>query len=129
MKLGIISDCIHYKTPDGRIGTENHILLRQLQALCSFYSETLICCPFETYDPSKVISVYSDKNIHFTPVPVVGGDTLKAKLKIFAVFSKWLAAFKKIDRFSDVVYQRFPNNLNIPGFFYFFLKKKKVIGT
>lgn len=129
MKLGIISDCIHYKTPEGTIGTENHILLRQLQALCSFYSETLICCPFEEYHPSKVISVYQDKNIQFTAVPVVGGNTFKAKLRLVTSFSKWWQAYKKIDIFSDVVYQRFPNNLNIPAFFYFGLKRKKVFAT
>lgn len=129
MKLGIISDCIHYKTPDGKIGTENHILLRQLQALSSYYSETLISCPFEDYDPSKVISVYTDKNIQFTAVPVVGGNTLTAKLKLLSVIRKWWRAYKIIDRFSDVVYQRFPNNLNILAFFYFWLKGKKVFAT
>lgn len=129
MNLGIISDCIHYKTPDGRIGTENHILLRQLETLCSFYTETLICCPFEPYDASKVISVYTNEKIHFTAVPNVGGNTFKAKLKILTAFPKWLNAFKKIDRFSNIVYQRFPNNLNIPGFFFFWLKKKKVFAT
>ncbi len=129
MKLGIISDCIHYKMPDGGFGTENHIFLRQMQALCSFYTATLICCPFAEYDPSKVISVYTDKTIQFTPVPVVGGDTLKAKLTLIAAFAKWREAYKKIDRFSDVVYQRFPNNLNIPAFFYFLLKRKKTFAT
>lgn len=129
MKLGIISDCIHYKTPDGKIGTENHILLRQLQALCSYYSETLICCPFEKYDPSKMISVYTDKNIRFTAVPVVGGNTFKAKLRLVAVMADWWKAYKKTDSFSDIVYQRFPNNLNIPAFFYFRSKGKKTFAT
>lgn len=129
MKLGIISDCIHYKTPDGNIGTENHILLRQLQALCSYYSDTLICCPFGEYDPSKVISVYTGKNIQFTPVPVVGGDTIKAKFQLVTAIVKWWQAYKKIDRFSAIVYQRFPNNLNIPAFFYFRLKQKKGFAT
>ena len=129
MKLGIISDCIHYKTPDGRIGTENHILLRQLQALCAYYDETMICCPFEEYNPSKVISVYTGKNIQFTAVPVVGGNTLNAKLKLVTAVSAWWQAYKKIDRFSDIVYQRFPNNLNIPALFYFLLKGKKVFAT
>lgn len=129
MKLGIISDCIHYKTPDGKIGTENHILLRQLQALCSYYSETLICCPFDSYDSTKVITTYSDKNIHFTPVPVAGGDTAKAKFQLISTIATWWSAFKKIDRFSDIVYQRFPNNLNIPGFFFFWFQKKKVFAT
>lgn len=129
MKLGIISDCIHYKTPDGSIGTENHILLRQLQALSSFYADTLICCPFETYNASKVISVYSGSNIQFTPVPSVGGNTLKAKLRLITAIRAWWKAYKKIDQFSDIVYQRFPNNLNIPAFFYFASKGKKVFAT
>jgi glycosyltransferase involved in cell wall biosynthesis len=129
MKLGIISDCIHYKMPDGKIGTENHILLRQLEALCSYYSAALICCPFGKYDSSKVISTYTNPHINFTSVPVVGGSSVKAKLQIGIAFFKWLTAFKKIDRFSDVVYQRFPNNLNIPGFFYFWLKRKPVFAT
>lgn len=129
MKLGIISDCIHYKLPDGKIGTENHILLRQLQALCSFYTETLVCCPFGDYNPSKVISVYTDKNIQFTAVPVVGGNTFMAKLQLVTTISKWWQAYKTIDAFSDIVYQRFPNNLNIPAFFYFRLKGKKTFAT
>lgn len=129
MRLGIISDCIHYKTPDGKIGTENHILLRQFQALCSYFSETLICCPFAAYDSSKVITFYSSENIHFTAVPNVGGDNLKAKWKLFSTIPSWWKAYKKIDRFSDIVYQRFPNNLNIPAFFFFNLKKKKVFAT
>jgi len=129
MKLGIISDCVHYKTPDGKIGTENHILLRQLKVLSFNYAETFICCPFDKYDPSKVISVYTDANIHFMPVPVAGGDSMMAKLNLFFIFFKWWAAFKKIDRVTDIVYQRFPNNLNIPGFFFFWLKRKKVFAT
>jgi glycosyltransferase involved in cell wall biosynthesis len=129
MRLGIISDCIHYKTPDGKIATENHILLRQLQALCSHFSETVICCPFAVYDPSKVVSVYTNKNIHFTSVPVVGGDTLMAKVKLISTFGSWWKAYKKIDQSSEIVYMRFPNNLNIPAFFYFKLKGKKVFAT
>ncbi len=129
MKLGIISDCIHYKTPDGKVGTENHILLRQLEALCSYYTGTLICCPFEEYDPGKVISFYNSQNINFLPLPVVGGESIAAKIKLLSTLVIWWKAFRKIDRFSDIVYQRFPNNVNIPGFFYFWLKRKKVFAT
>ena len=129
MKLGIISDCIHYKTPDGKIGTENHILLRQLQSLCAYFSATLICCPFETYDPSKVISVYTDKSIEFTTVPVVGGDNVYAKLRLVFTLPNWWKGYKKIDHFSDLVYMRFPNNLNVPAFFYFKFKRKKTFAT
>lgn len=129
MKLGIISDCIHYKTPDGNIATENHILLRQVQALCSYFSETLICCPFARLDSSKVISTYSNRAIQFIPLPLAGGDSLNAKLNLLAALPKWWNGYKKINSFSDIVYQRFPNNVNLPGFFYFWLRAKKVFGT
>lgn len=129
MKLGIISDCIHYKMPDGKIATENHILLRQLQTLCSYFTETLICCPFATYDSTKVVSTYSGKNIHFTPVPLAGGNTINAKLKLLSTLPQWWKGYKKINAFSNIVYQRFPNNLNIPGFFFFLVNRKNVFGT
>jgi glycosyltransferase involved in cell wall biosynthesis len=129
MKLGIISDCVHYKKPDGSVGTENHILLRQLQALCRYFEDTLICCPFAPYDPTKDISIYSAAPVQFVPLPVAGGNTLTAKLELFSTIPSWLRAFKKINATSDIVYQRFPNNLNIPGFIYFWLKGKKVFGT
>ena len=129
MRLGIISDCIHYKMPDGKVGTENHILLRQLQELCSYFPETLICCPFATFDSSKVISTYCNSSIQFIALPLVGGDSIKAKINLLKAFSRWWKSYRKIDAFSDVVYQRFPNNVNIPGFFFFMLKAKKVFGT
>ncbi len=128
MKLGIVSDCVHYRLPDGRVATENHIFLKQMQALTSYYSAALMCCPFAQYDATKVVTAYTT-NIQFLPLPVVGGDTFAAKVQLLLNMGRWLKAFRQIDRFSNIVYQRFPNNLNIPGFFYFWLKKKKVFGT
>lgn len=129
MKLGIFSDCLHYRTPGGKVGTENHILLRQLQQLCTYFSETLICCPFAEYDDTKVISTYSSQTIHFHALPVVGGENLKAKIELLTALPKWWSAYSKANQFSDIIYQRFPNNLNIPGFWYFFANKKKVFAT
>lgn len=129
MKLGILSDCIHYKTPDGKIGTENHILLKQFQELCSHFSEVMICCPFGDFNNQRIISTYADTKIVFYPLPKVGGQTVKDKLGLILTIPAWLRAFRTVDRFSDIIYQRFPNNLNIPGFFYFWLKKKKVFAT
>ena len=128
MRLGIISDCIHYKNAEGRIGTENHILLRQFEELAGHFSATIIACAFSPIDHTKVISWYSE-DIKFLELPEVGGDSLKDKLQIFKAFPKWIKSFKKIDKASDIVYQRFPNNLNLPGFFYFYLRKKKVFAT
>lgn len=129
MKLGIITDCTHYTLPDGSIGTENHILLRQLTQLCSHFSSVVICCPFATYNPSKVITTYVEENISFIKLPLVGGDAITDKVKLLAAVPRWLQAFRHINAQSDVVYQRFPNNLNIPGFLYFWLNKKKVFAT
>lgn len=129
MRLGIISDCTHYKTPDGNIGTENHILLRQLHELCSYFTETLICCPFTRFNSSKVISTYTNPSIKFIALPLVGSDSIIGKLKLLTALPQWWRGYKKINQFSDVVYQRFPNNVNIPGFFFFWLNNKKVFAT
>ncbi|HEX8334601.1 MAG TPA: glycosyltransferase [Segetibacter sp.] len=129
MKLGIISDCTHYKSIDGKVGTENHILLRQFQALSTYFSETLVCCPFSKVNDRSVISYYTDENIKFIALPVVGGDRLSDKLNLFKTLPIWFKNYQKVNASSDIVYQRFPNNINIPGFFYFYFKKKKVFGT
>ena len=128
MRLGITTDCIHYKHADGRVGTENHILLRQFEQLADHFQATTIACSFANLDESKVISWYT-KEISFIELPVVGGKRIIDKLKIFTTIPKWINGFKKINKLSDIVYQRFPNNLNIPGFFYFYCKKQKVFAT
>jgi glycosyltransferase involved in cell wall biosynthesis len=129
MKLGIISDCIHYNTGDGKVGTENHILLRQLEVLSSYFSETLICCPFAPTRHNTVYTSYTKANIRFIALPDVGGNTIKEKAKLLTALPAWFKTYRQVHKFSDIVYQRFPNNLNIPGFFYFYLKQKKVFGT
>ena len=63
MKLGITTDCIHYKSADGRVGTENHILLRQFEQLAAHFSKTTIACAFGVIDDSMVISWYSSSNL------------------------------------------------------------------
>ena len=129
MKLGIITDCVHFYTSNGEVSTENHIFLRQMEALASYFTETLICCPFSPFDLDMVYSTYHKKNMKFIPLPNVGGNTIGDKLKLFKAIPMWLSTFKKINAASDVVYQRFPNNLNLPGFFYFYFKKKPVFAT
>ncbi len=129
MKLGIITDCVHFYNRNGEVSTENHIFLRQMEALASYFTETLVCCPFSSFDLDKVYSTYDNTNIKFLPLPNVGGNTILEKLKLVKAIPVWLSTFKKINRAADVVYQRFPNNLNIPGFFYFYFKKKPVFAT
>lgn len=129
MRLGIVSDCIHIKHPDGRIGTENHILLKQLEALAVYFNGVVLCCPFEKYDEDKVASYYSIPDLSTVPVPNVGGNNFCSKLALVKTIPVWWKAFKKVNKQTGIVYQRFPNNLNIPGFFYFYFKQKKVFAT
>ena len=129
MRLGIISDCVHIQKPDGSVGTETHILLHQLESLADYFDEVTIACPFIAYDQNKVATYYSNKKFSFIQLPDVGGNGMMNKLQLLKTIPKWWRVFKQIDKRSDIVYQRFPNNLNIPSFFYFYFKQKKVFAT
>jgi len=128
-RLGITTDCVHFFDANGNVGTENHIFRRQMEALASCFEQTIICCPFKTCEANTMITTYNSSNIKFVSVPNVGGNSVKEKLRIIKTIPAWLKAFKNVARESDIVYQRFPNNLNIPGFFYFWCKKFKVFAT
>ncbi|WP_153799463.1 glycosyltransferase [Foetidibacter luteolus] len=128
-KLAIVTDCVHMYTAEGKVATENHIFQKQLEALCALFSETLICCPFVPFTKDKVVSVYQNSTITFSALPNVGGNAVKDKLRLLAAFPAWFKAFAKAAAFADIVYQRFPNNLNIPGLFYFYFRCKKVFAT
>src|SRR5690348_14852996 len=129
MRLGIVSDCVHFVTPAGKAGTENHILKRQLEALAMYFESVVICCPFIDLPADVSCSIYEDDKFSFIPSPKVGGNRFTDKMKLLKTVPTWLKLFKEVDRKTDIVYQRFPNNLNIPGFFYFYFKKKKVFAT
>jgi glycosyltransferase involved in cell wall biosynthesis len=129
MRLGIISDCIHVNTAEGIAASEVHIFVRQMEALSKHFDEVYICCPFKRYDGTTPVTPYTNSAIHFVPLPEVGGNNLAAKFKLLSTIPTWWKAFKTVDKLTDIVYQRFPNNLNIPGFLYFWLKKKKVFAT
>ncbi|MBS1731240.1 MAG: glycosyltransferase [Bacteroidetes bacterium] len=126
--LAIISDCVHFTLPNGRIATENHILLSQIKVLARHFSHTLICCPFVDYDDHKIYTEYPGA-FEFYPTPNVGGQSISDKMKILRTIPVWLKTFKKINYKSDFIYLRFPNNLNIPGFFYFNNKHKPLFAT
>ena len=129
MRLGITSDCIHFKTQNGNIATGTHIFLRQIEALAVYFDSIVICCPFVDFPTDVSYSVYSDPKISFIPSPHVGGNRFSDKIKLLRTIPTWLRLFNRLHKVSDIVYQRFPNNLNIPGFFYFYFKKKKVFAT
>lgn len=128
-RLAIISDCVHYHTPAGLPATENHIFKRQMEALAAHFEETLICCPFEPYTEKKISSTYTGSRIRFYPLPKVGGHGLREKIKILRTLPAWWKAFRTARKFGDIIYQRFPNNINIPGFFYFYFSGKKTFAS
>lgn len=129
MRLGITSDCVHFKTPDGKVATSTHIFKRQIEALAAYFDSVVICCPFVDTAPESSYSVYADERIKFIPAPKVGGNRIVDKIKLLRTIPAWFKLFKRVNESSDIVYQRFPNNLNIPGFFYFYFKRKKVFAT
>jgi glycosyltransferase involved in cell wall biosynthesis len=128
-RLAIITDCTHLYNDEGNVVTENHIFCRQMQTLAARFEHTIICCPFDNYSGEKVTSRYTNASVQFIPLPKVGGNSFKHKIQILNTIPVWLKAFKKAYIQSDIIYQRFPNNLNIPGIFYFWLKRAKVFAT
>lgn len=128
-RLAIISDCIHYYDTQGKVVTENHIFRKQMMALAKYFEHTTIYCAFEKFSADKIVTAYNDAAIDFFALPNAGGNTFRDKLGIIKVFPKWLAAFKHAHANADIIYQRFPNNLNIPGFFYFRLRGAKTFAT
>lgn len=127
--LGITSDCLHFLTPSGETATQTHIFKRQIEALAAYFDHVIICCPFTVMPAGASCSVYRQSNITFIPSPKVGGDRLKDKIQLLKAIPVWLKLFRQLDRQSHIIYQRFPNNLNIPGFFYFYFRNKPVFAT
>ncbi|MEP7318195.1 MAG: glycosyltransferase [Panacibacter sp.] len=128
-RLAIFTDCIHFYDTDKNVVTENHIFRRQMQAIATLFRHTTIYCPFDNLSADKVTSIYKTDSIQFNQLPKVGGNALKDKLKILFAIPLWFSAFKKASKDCGIIYQRFPNNLNIPGFFYFYFKRSKVFAT
>ncbi|MBX2932313.1 MAG: glycosyltransferase [Chitinophagaceae bacterium] len=129
MRLAIYSDCVHVKTNSGNVGTDIHIFVRQMEMLSKYFSEVHIFCPFVIYKENYIVTTYTQKHIYFHPLKKLGGNSLKDKLTIFFYLTNWFKAYQQGNKLSDIVYQRFPNNVNILGFFYFYFKKKPVFAT
>ena len=128
-RLAIISDCVHALDDRQNTVTENHIFCRQIQALAAYFEHTILCCPFVNLKPDSVTSVYTSHTIEFIQLPKVGGNSLNHKLEIVKTIPAWINAFRKAHAGSDIIYLRMPNNLSIPGFFYFYHKRSKKFAT
>jgi glycosyltransferase involved in cell wall biosynthesis len=92
-----------------------------MNALATYAESVYLVCPMEVKSSKQDISFYNEK-FQFIPVPVVGGDSIHAKWKLVGTLPAWLKAFRQL-KTADIIYQRFPNNLNIPGLFYFLHQK------
>lgn len=122
--LAIISDCIHVLDGAGKPATKNHIFREQMESIAARFKSTIICCPFVQSNTNDVATAYANTTIEFVKLKRAGGNRLKDKLHLIALIPHWIRHFRKL-RKADVIYQRFPNNLNIPGFFYFKLTAKQ----
>jgi len=96
-----------------------------MQALAAQFEYTAIVCPFVAITKQNVVTAYTLPTVEFIPLPAVGGNKFKDKWNLIRTIPTWIKAFRKAKTTSDIVYMRFPNNLNIPGFFYFLFKKAK----
>jgi len=128
-RLAIISDCMHIKNADGTITTENHIYCRQMQTLAAHFEQTLIVCPFIEKKADSVTTTYTLTSIKFLELPNAGGQKFGDKLNLLKTIPVWLKAFSTAHKNADVFYLRMPNNLNIPGFFYFYFKRVTAFAT
>ncbi len=100
-----------------------------MEALAGHFEKIVICCPFTLPATMRQSSIYSNKHISFIQLPLAGGNGFKGNMSLLKALPAWYKAFKKMNAWADIVYQRFPNNLNLPGFLYFYLHRKKGFAT
>jgi glycosyltransferase involved in cell wall biosynthesis len=130
MRLGIISDCVHVRDNAGRIGSINHVYVMQMNALASHFSETIFCTPvIEADADTPPLSYYTQPGISFQPLPQAGGKTWRDKWHLIGMIPRWFRSFSELGKKVDIIYQRFPNNLNLPGFFYVYFNRIPAFAT
>jgi len=130
MVLGIISDCVHLKSSEGVIGSKVHVLVKQIDHLSTYFEKVYICAPVvNSTDNHSAISVYSNKDIVFLPIPLAGGNSILSKMKLAFVLPIWIYKIIQLCSKSDVLYLRAPNNISIPGFVISSLFRKKKFST
>lgn len=128
-KLAVFTDCIHYYDEMGNIGSDIYVLVKQLEALAIHFQSVIIYCPFGRRTSGPVFGTYKAENISFYPLPLVGGNKFINKVRIVMTLPKWFKAYLHARKNADYVYQRFPNNLNIPGSIFFWFVRAKVFAS
>jgi glycosyltransferase involved in cell wall biosynthesis len=130
MVLGIISDCIHNRRRDGVMGSQVHVFVNQMDHLSAHFDKVYMCVPvIEREELDLKISVYTNKDVEFLPIPLAGGNSIISKLKIVFVLPVWIYKIIQVCSKSDVVYLRSPNNISFPGFIISSLFRKKRFST
>jgi glycosyltransferase involved in cell wall biosynthesis len=131
MKLVAITDCIHYKK-NGCVYNMNPILTKQLDFFFKYFDDIILVAPITLVVHEEISLITYNKDnlnkIKFISTEIVGGNSLKDKLKIIFNLYNWLKLFWEI-RNKDLFYLRFPNNLNIVSFLLYHILRKKIIIT
>ena len=128
-KILIISDCLHAYV-NGKLGSRNHVFVKQMNALISQFETCNLCAPLDKNE-ENIISTYRapKTDLNYIALPIVGGNSLYAKLRLIGVIPLWFLRTLRVIVQSDIVYQRFPNNVNLFTVFIVLLLRKKRFAT
>jgi glycosyltransferase involved in cell wall biosynthesis len=113
-RLAIISDAHHYRDGEGRLCTLTP-LARQFEKWAEMFEEVIVCAPLLPGPPTAMHGPYRAANISLEPIPVAGGNTLRAKLSLAAKLASWRRALRRVLARTDAVHIRCPNNVSILG--------------
>lgn len=114
MRVGIVSDSHHYRTPDGRLWNLG-ILKRQFECWAALFDEVVICAPLLEGPVPATHSPYESANIRLIPVRAAGGNGMREKLRLLAAVPGWIRALRRLFAQVDAVHVRCPNNISIPA--------------
>ena len=126
--LCIITDCVHFSI-NGKIGSNNAILIKQFNELFKYFNRVTICCPLSKQESSNRVEFYQNKKVKFFFVKTLGGPKIIDKFQLLVNIPNILLKIHKASKNSNYIYQRFPNNINIPGFFYTLFSSKRLFAS
>lgn len=126
--LCVVTDCLHY-SKNGEIGSNNAILIKQFNELFKYFNDITICCPISNHNNLGGLEYYKNKKIRFFFLPNLGGPKLIDKIRLLLNIPKIIYTIYNASKDSNLIYQRFPNNINIPGFFYTIISNKRLFAS
>lgn len=115
MRVGVISDAMHYRDQNGRLCVIGP-LVRQFGEWANLFEEVVICAPFVDGEaPPATHAPYASSNIRLIPIRPAGGNTLRAKLRLLRELPAWRRALTHLLSEVDALHVRCPNNISILG--------------